>query len=447
MFGNPSKIIVYKKYCNKISYLFSASSVGAAGIPGFFLSAILMDMFGRRIAHALVILPGTVGWLLIYFASDIPTIMTGRILGGITAGATVSLGAIAIGEYSSPIYRGMFLNLKTASVSFGGMVIHILANYMTWRNIALVAIFPHIVAILIVLTWPESPAWLASRQQFKKCEDSFYWLRGNSAESNRELEELINAQMERSRFRKVLTFSEKLVEFLKKFTRKDFMKPLIICIFGALLLEACGRHIFPAYAMLIIGEITGNSSYSFYYTLCLDLIIVISSLSSSILVRLTKRRTLLFSTGFAAFSVLMIVCLYLFLASRSIISKDHKFPIALFVVYFILANLGCTPIPMALLGEVYPLAHRAAGSAVTGIVMSLCVMFGLQLTPILLFNLKVYGTFAVYGAIMGLSLLILYFLLPETKDKTLQEIEDYFNYGSFKKRGDYDVEEKSKMVL
>lgn len=410
------------------------------------MSAILMDIFGRKIAHALVILPGTVGWLLIYFASDIPTIMAGRVLGGITAGATVSLGAIAIGEYSCPKYRGMFLNLKTAAVSFGGMTVHILTNFISWRPIALVATATHVIAIMMVLTWPESPAWLASKQQFEKCENSFYWLRGKSEESYRELEELIKAQQKRSRSRKDLTFSDKFVEFFKKFTRKDFMKPLVICIFGAVLLESCGRHIFPAYAMLIIGEITGNSTSSFYYTLCLDLIIVTSAISSSILVRMTKRRTLLFSTGIAAYTVLMIVCTYLFLGSRDIISKNQTLPMALFVLYFILANLGCTPIPLALLGEVYPLAHRAAGSAMTGIVMSLCVMFGLQLTPLLLENLKVYGTFAVYGAVMGLSLLILYFMLPETKDRTLQEIEDYFNYGRFKKR-DEDEDVKTKMVL
>lgn len=426
-------------------FIFTASSVGVAGIPGFFMSSILMDTFGRRIAHGLVILPGTVGWLLIYFASDIPTIMAGRVLGGMTAGATVSLGAIAIGEYSSSKYRGMFLNLKTASVSLGGMTVHLLANYLTWRAIALVATVPHVVAMLIVLTWTESPAWLASRQEFQKCEESFYWLRGKTEESSRELEELIKAQMKRSHSRKELSFTDKVVEFFMKFTRKDFMKPLTICIAGAVLLETCGRHIFPAYAMLIIGEITGNSTHSFYYTLCLDLIIVTSAISSSILVRMTKRRTLLFSTGVAAFCVLMSVCTYLFLASRGIISKDNTLPIALFVLYFILANLGCTPIPLALLGEIYPLAHRAAGSAMTGIVMSLCVMLGLQLTPLLLINVKVYGTFAVYGAVMGVSLLVLYVMLPETKDKTLQEIEDYFNYGSFKKRVD-DDEAATKMV-
>ncbi|CAG5037887.1 unnamed protein product [Parnassius apollo] len=96
------------------------------------------------------------------------------------------------------------------------------------------------------------------------------------------------------------------------------------------------------------------------------------------------------------------------------------------------ANLGCTPIPLALLGEVLPLAHRGSGSAVAGLVMSLIMVVALQITPYLLESVKVYGTFTVFGSAMGLSLVTLYFILPETKDRTLQEIEDYFNYGRFR---------------
>lgn len=429
------------------NYVFPASSAGASGIPGFLVSAILMDLFGRRIAHALVVVPGAIGWVLIYLSSDVSTILAGRILGGFTGGATVSLGAIAIGEYTSPKYRGMFLNLKTVAVSLGGMIVHILAHYFAWRTIALVSIVPYIVAIIIIMTWRESPAWLASKQRFKECEESFFYLRGKNDKTYQELEDLISAQSERSLSRKDLRFSDKALDIVKKFTRPDFLKPLCICFMGAVLLESSGRHIFPAYALLIIGEITGDSENSFFYTLCLDLIIVASALSSSALIRCTKRRTLLFSTGFASCVVLLSCCAYLFLASRGVISQSRVVPIALFVLFFVLANLGCTPIPLALLGEVYPLAHRAVGSATTGIAMSLVLMLGLQSTPLLLENLKIYGAFAVYGGITAFTLLVLFFILPETKDKTLQEIENYFNYGTYYTKADEERdEEKVKMV-
>ncbi|CAB3255171.1 unnamed protein product [Arctia plantaginis] len=426
-----------------------ASSCGVAGIPGFLISSFLMDVYGRKLTHQLVILPGLVGWLAICFAQNIPTIIIGRVLGGITAGATVSLGAIVIGEFSNPKYRGVFLNLKTAAVCFGGMVVHIFTRFFTWRTIAALAVVPHVVAILITCTWPESPAWLASKGEFEKSEKAFFWLRENNQVSHKELQELIRAQKERLSIPKVeKSLNGKVRDFFAKFTQKDFLKPVSIILVSTALLETSGRHIFPAYALQIIGEVTGNKTQSFYYTLAIDLIITTSAVCSSILVKMMKRRTLLFSTGFAAFVAIMAVCTYLALGASDVIPNDKPWiAIGLFVVYFILVNLGCTPIPLALLGEVFPLAHRGVGSSIVGIFISLGVMIGLQVTPYMLLYLKVYGTFFIYGSALGVSLLTLFFILPETKDKTLQEIENYFNYGVYEiEEKDDDVKVTEKMI-
>lgn len=409
---------------------------------GFLISSFLMEWLGRRISHGLVIIPGTLGWLLIFFAQDIPLLMTGRVLGGITAGATVTLGAVVIGEFTSPEHRGMFLNLKTAAVCLGNTFTHALGSHFHWRTVALFALVPHILAFIIVCTWPESPSWLASKQLYERSENAFFWLRGYSEKSKREFAELIRAQKEQAN--KESTCAIKIKTFFQKFTRKDFLKPLLIILFGAILLEACGRHIFPAYAPQIIGEITGSKTQSFYYTLALDLIITASATFSSALVKLMKRRTLLFGTGVASLLVLSSICSYLFMVSKELISKERSWiPLSLLVVYFVLANLGCTPIPYALLGEVFPLAHRGVGSAVSGVTLSLALMFALKVTPYLLLSTGVHGCFAAFGLVMALALLAMYFILPETKDRTLQEIENYFNYGKFM---DDDEEVKMKML-
>ncbi|XP_075987167.1 facilitated trehalose transporter Tret1-like [Anticarsia gemmatalis] len=424
-----------------------ASSVGLASMFGFFVSSFLMEWFGRRLSHALVILPGTAGWLFIYFSTSIPTLMTGRVLGGITAGATVTLGAVVIGEYTSPEHRGMFLNLKTAAVCLGNTITHLLGHFVHWKTVGLFALVPHILAFIIVCTWPESPAWLASKRQFEKSEKAFYWLRGYSGKSRLELEDMLKAQKERLSIQINQSCCGKTKGFFRKFTRKDFVKPVIIVLFGAILLESCGRHIFPAYAPQIIGEITGNKTQSFYYTLALDLIITASATFSSGLVKVMKRRTLLFSTGLASLIVLGTVCSYLYLVALEVIPKTMTWiPLSLFVVYFILANLGCTPIPYAFLGEVFPLVHRGAGSAVSGITLSLSLMVALKVTPYLLASVSVHGTFAAFGAVMAASLLGLYFILPETKDRTLQEIEEYFNHGVFPEKRNDTEREMVKMI-
>ena len=417
-------------------------------MPGFLLSSLLMDIYGRKLAHAVVIPPVIVGWVLIWSANDVPLLIIGRCLCGLAAGATVSLGAVVIGEYTSPKNRGMFLNLKTTSVCIGNMIVHIFGHYFSWRTVALVALIPHTVALIIIFTWPESPAWLAAQKRYEESRNSFYWLRGKSKESTYEIEELIRAQKERVEYSAPLSIFAQFNEFLKKFTKRDFIKPVFIIIFSGLLLESCGRHIFPAYALQIIEEVTGSKSSSFYYTLGIDLIITASALFSSVLVKLMKRRTLLLGSGFASLCVLVCVCLYLYLVSAGIVSNQQSWiPIGLFSIYFILVNLGCTPIALALLGEVFPLAHRGAGSSVGGLILSTYVLAAMQVTPYLLMSVKVYGTFTVFGSLMAVALIVLYFILPETKDRTLQQIENYFNFGKFTDdEKDIDEEAKLKMI-
>ncbi|XP_026317298.1 facilitated trehalose transporter Tret1-like [Hyposmocoma kahamanoa] len=233
-----------------------ASCVGLASIPGHFLASAFMDRWGRKVTNMLLILPGMIGWTSIYYASSVAAFLIGRILCGITVGATPGLGAIVIGECSSPNLRGVFLNLKSVSVCLGSTIVHLLGNYVSWRTIALLAIIPHILALLNVMTWHETPAFLAFKKEFGKAEKSFFWLRGRDDNSKKELNELIRSQMNKVDNQKVTTLTENIVDFFKKFKRRDFLVPILILISGTLLLEVSGRHFFPAYALDIIGEVT-----------------------------------------------------------------------------------------------------------------------------------------------------------------------------------------------
>lgn len=406
-----------------------------------------MEVCGTRRAYMLLILPGTLGWLMIYLAQSYLVLSIARILNGITAGAVTIVGGIVIAEYTDPKHRGMFLNLKTSAICLGNTIVHILGKYLHWRTIAFLALIPHTIAIGITYTWPESPSWLASEKNYEKCEEAFIWLRGSERKAQWELKELIDAQKERlSENRRLNNINGKIKEVLNKFKRKDFLKPLFVSCTAFLLLESSTRHVFPTYALQIMSQITGSTTQPFYYTLCIDLMITASSIISSIIVRLMKRRTILFGTGILACVVVTLGCAYLFLVSRNVLTNDQPWiPVFLFALFFIIINLGCTPLPLVLQGEIFPLPHKAFGIAIAGTLKSLFIMAFLKITPYLLVTFKVYGAFMVFTSITAVSLIILYFILPETKDRTLQEIEDYFNHGKFNV-GRSNVQASQKMI-
>lgn len=420
--------------------------IGIACAFGFVYSALLTDRFGRRIAFILDSIPEIIGLLLTYYASSYAELMIGRILCGISVGGCSMLGAVVIGEFSSPKYKEMFLNLKTTALYAGSAIAHVLGYYLDWRTISIVCLLPNLISLAIVCTWPESPAWLASKKKFNRCAKNFIWLRGEDEEAGHELDELIKAQ----KMKKIDSgFRSKVTEFVMKFTKRDFLKPMVIFVFAIILMETSGRHIFPAYATQIVNELTGDDTYSLYYTLCLDLIITVSATFSSALVKIMKIRTVLFTTGTASVVILLSVCLYIFLVSNGSIVNRSWISVGLFGFFFILVNLGCAPIPLTLFGTLFPLAHRGVGTTLAGFMVSICMAVSMKVFPISMQAIKIYGTFTLLAIAMAVTLLVLYFILPETKDRSLQEIEYYFQEGSFRenKNNSQNSEVNEKIIV
>ncbi|XP_041984066.1 facilitated trehalose transporter Tret1-like [Aricia agestis] len=171
-----------------------ASIIGAGGILGFMLSAIIMEVYGRKRAYIFSVTLSMVGWICVYFGTAVPVLLIGRLLGGVSNCSTASIGSVVIGEYTNPRIRSVFLNLKVAGIWCGILLLHILGHFLYWKTVILVPVTLAVTSFAIVSTWPESPSWFASKNNFRECERTFYWLRGKSTDSVQELKELIEAQ-------------------------------------------------------------------------------------------------------------------------------------------------------------------------------------------------------------------------------------------------------------
>ncbi|CAB3258755.1 unnamed protein product [Arctia plantaginis] len=316
----------------------------------------------------MVILSSIVGWLMIYFAKDITTLMIGRFLSGLTVGATVPLETIIIKEYMAPKYKGAFLYLKNAALCTGATIMHIISRCLDWRTIALVALAPLLMDLLIVYTWPESSACRASKQ-FETSDHTINSNRGNTKSSRYPLG---HWRLSTSKFK--LTCLDGVVDFCRQFKQKDFFKRLMIMILSTLVLVMSGKHVFFSYALQIMADITGEITQSFYYSLGIDIAITASALFAAVLGKIINPRTLFFSTGFSALSVLMSLCMYLFFTSKGMIVTDKTWiSVNLLGVYFMLANFGCASIPLTLVGEIFHLNNKGVSPALSQVWISICL--------------------------------------------------------------------------
>nr|XP_021195371.2 facilitated trehalose transporter Tret1 [Helicoverpa armigera] len=397
-----------------------AAAYSMTGGIGFLILPPLMQTYGRRFINVTMNLIILSGWVIIALSPNVHLLITGRAIQGLSFGG-LYICSILAGEYSHPKRRGFFIIFKITATSVGELICHGYGFTVSWRLMAGLASIPPALAALGTAVWPESPSWLAYKGRYDECVASFALIRGKGTESKREVQELISAQQELRNVKKFIT-SGVLLRNLQAMKTREFLKPFTVVLIIIILTQVCGRHYLLAYVVQIMISLTGDQSKAYYYTIGLDAMKIIAVLTSSYIVRICRRRTLLLGTGTLVCMLLSLVCIFHLLVQEKIINKTWLTPILL-IMYNIVCYVGVIPVSMVLKGELFPIEYKGLGTSVLGIFYSLSSMILIKSTSTILDVLDTHGTFAVYLIIAVMCLLCLYHILPETKDRTLQNIE------------------------
>lgn len=329
----------------------------------------------------------------------------------------MTLSVIIVSEYSSPKYRGVFLALKSATLFWGIWVANAMGTFFHWKYIPMLGMFLSIFCFSVCF-WPESPQWLASRGRFSECVVAHRWLRGTDENSEKELQLLIHSQ----------TFSaqsnEKSSSRTKVLFRKEFYKPLLLSILMMLQYHFSGKLVCMVYAIDIIRKITDSESTA--GMLILDGVTVTGMYLGCYLSKLLKRRQLLFSTCFVAISFLFLLSFYLYLVDFKVISETKIVTISLLTMFSISISCGPMILSTSIYGELIPLRYKSSCTMISALSFVTCTSTLVKLYPFVVRTVKMSGAFLFYAVTSLMFATILYKYLPETKDKTLQEVEEMF---------------------
>ncbi|XP_063895347.1 facilitated trehalose transporter Tret1 [Helicoverpa armigera] len=322
-----------------------AAAYSMTGGIGFLILPPLMQIYGRRFINVTMNLIILSGWIIIALSPNVPLLITGRAIQGLSFGG-LYICSILAGEYSHPKRRGFFIIFKITATSVGELICHGYGFTVSWRLMAWLASIPPALAALGTIVWPESPSWLAYKGRYDECVSSFELIRGKGTESKREVQELISAQQELKNIKKSTT-SGVLLRNLQAMKTREFRKPFTVVLIIIILTQVCGRHYLLAYVVQIMISLTGEQSKAYYYTIGLDTLKIVAVLTSSYIVRICKRRTLLLGTGTIACMLLSLVCFFHLLVQEKIINKTWLTPILL-IIYNIVCYVGVIPVSMVL---------------------------------------------------------------------------------------------------
>ncbi|XP_031765476.2 facilitated trehalose transporter Tret1-like isoform X2 [Galleria mellonella] len=402
-----------------------ASIIGVTLLVGGFVTPPIMSRYGRKIAHIALTIPALVGWFVSICATTFEVLFIGRILQGLSFGMLSPLRSVLIGEYASPKNRGAFLTMVSLAQAFGIFFVHLVGSILSWQKTAVICVFFPFFSLIMTIYSPESPSWLASQGKYDKCRKVFRWLRGD--EEEQELEQMICVQIQNTKAKteKEIKKQNYIEESIATVRKREFYVPIIIMLHAFCMIHFSGGTTMASYSTKIIGLIMGPEANAHFWMIQLDTQRLILNTVAVYVINKVRRRTMLFSVGSLSVVAHLAIAAYVYLKTENLLPYDSQWiPVLLINIQIAAVALGMVPLPSVIAGEVIPLQYKSISGTVSNWSLAGFLFFALKTFSSLIESVGIQGTYVIYAAVIAYNLIIMWFLLPETKGKTLQRIEE-----------------------
>ncbi|CAL1682959.1 unnamed protein product [Lasius platythorax] len=397
------------------------ATVTALAIPiGCLLSSLVMRR-GRKVSMFATSLISLAGWVTIYTSNSYEQILVGRAICGISMGMATIPTTVYVAETVSSKLRSTMVTWTSVFTAFALLIVYIFGYILRddWRLVALMcALFPVMAIALIVLVIPESSLWLRDQNRPEEALEVMKKFRGIPKDQPAPAELLFELkprlQKKNQNLLQHLVKRSSLVPFvimLSYFFFQQFSGIFIVIYNAVAIMDKSGIQIDPYIGAVLIGA----SRFT------------VSLLTAGISRKFGRRiPSMISGVGMTIF--MGILSLYLFLAENGTVMPDNGvIPVVCLMLYIFMSTLGYLIIPFAMVGEIFP-------PKVKDILSNLTVAIGygfsaitVKMYPDMLRLMSMQGVFLFFAIISFVGVIFILLFLPETKGKTLREIEDMFS--------------------
>jgi len=322
----------------------------------------------------------------------------------------------------------------------GGILLsYTMGAWLPWNQLAWAsAVFPALL-LIVMIPLPESPTWLLSKGHISDAEKSLKWLHHSRRTPNDNIPvELRHRSVYAITSETIQTTVSANKESGSGFSRKEFFRQPVLVPFAL------------TFTLLIFQQVSGIDAIIFYTvsifhsagsevddhlaTIYVGLVQLIATFLSLFIVDRAGRRPLLIASGALMCVALTALGTHFHLQKYDIYQSLGLLPLISLIVFVIGFSIGYCSIPFLLMGELIPEKQRSFLSSIAGS-LNLGIMFVVIKTYHDLKNsVGEDGTFWLYSFLCLCSCLFVHFLVPETKGKSLAEIEEFFELMQESKR-------------
>jgi SP family arabinose:H+ symporter-like MFS transporter len=393
-------------------------------IIGVAFSGELSDRLGRKkplVITALLFGLSAIGCAIM---PTLPGITIARLIGGIGVGIASNIVPLYISEIAPAAIRGRLVTYYQFALTFGILVAFLsnaallrganpeittgiasIFNAEVWRGMLGVGIIPSILFFIGLLLVPESPRWLFSKGRTDEGVAIISSITGQSVADVHVEQAKIKVPLERASYKELFspTMRKALIIGIMLPFFSQFSGINAIMYYGPSILSAAGVSVDNA----LLGQVIfglANMLFTLFAVWKVD--------------SWGRRPLYLYGTAGAAIALILTGTCFYFGATQSI-----------WTLVCLLGFLACFafsigPLKFVVASEIFPNAIRGRALAISIMVMWIADTIVGYVTPILLERFGSSVTFWIYGAFCAIAFIFVFKLLPETKGKSLEQIED-----------------------
>ena len=395
------------------------SSILLGAVIGAGASGGLGDRLGRRkvvLIAAVIFAAGAVGMAL---SPNVGVLIFFRVFAGLAVGAASALVPTYISEISPTDLRGSLSSVFQLAITLGILLAYLvdfaLAGAEAWRWMLGLAAAPAVVLFVGMYLVPETPRWLIKNGLMDEARAVLRRSRGRE-DVEGEIEEIREVEREES--------TTGVRELLSPWVR-----PMLVVGVGlAMLQQFSGINTIIYYAPRIINHTGIGASTSILATVGIGVVNVLFTLVAIWLIdKLGRKKLLLFGLTGMTIGTIVLGLGFVLPSLSGIVSWVTLGAMLLYIASFA-ASFG--PIVWVMLPEIFPLQVRGSGVGASSLSNWVANFIVALLFPVLIAALGQTPVFWGLGAICVLSMIFIYFVVPETMGRSLEEIEGDLRQGA-----------------
>ncbi|MBB2201932.1 sugar porter family MFS transporter [Gluconacetobacter tumulisoli] len=402
-----------------------ASAILAGAVVGAVGTGWLSERYGRRASVMIVTAVFVTGALACAAAPDVGMLIAARVYLGLGVGGSTQVVPMYISELAPAARRGKLVTLFNVAIGIGIFLANIIGfsarDAWGWRPMIAIAALPAAFVFVSMFFLPKSPRWTAENEGLDSAIAQLTRVRTSRKEIRKEI-------------RKIQEASDNVADENRGWRglRQPWVRPALVAALGVAFFTQCGGlEMMIYYAPTFLSDAGFGHSSALLASLGVSVVYLVMTMLGSAIVDHVGRRRLMLIMGPG--SVVSLLGLGLMFALHPDKGSVGSWMIIVFLLMFMMFNSGGIQVVGWLLGaEMFPLSMRGTATS-----LHAATLWGSDLlvtsTALTLVNLiSLGGTMWFYAGVNLASVVFIFFLVPETRGASLEDIETALHEGRFR---------------